>query len=170
MQKLLEDIKKAMEQQTLQIQYQQQEEMEKIVALEENEESETESEVESGGPKVEPVMEKSEPTTDPLDSDTDEPNESIDEKIPCDAEPIPSIETITEDSEEGHVVIIEPATESQPIEDLENQIQALKANDVDKSRRLPPPSIQDESPPFFLLPPRSMFPIKISNFHIAEFD
>ncbi|VFQ79290.1 unnamed protein product [Cuscuta campestris] len=78
----------------------------------------------------EPVLEKSEPTTDPLDSDTDESDESIDEKIPCDAEPIQSIETITEDSREGHVVIIEPATESQPIEDLESHILSARKGDL----------------------------------------
>ncbi|VFQ73713.1 unnamed protein product [Cuscuta campestris] len=180
MQKMLEDFKKAMEQQ---------EEMEEIVVLEEDEESETESETESNNVSIleypqtpsplyienkialaemiareEPVLEKSEPTTDPLDSDTDESDESIDEKIPCDAEPIPSIETITEDSGEGHVVIIEPATESQPIEDLESQILALKANDVDTPRRLPPPPIQDESPPFFLLPPSRRNESKILDF------
>ncbi|VFQ73266.1 unnamed protein product [Cuscuta campestris] len=232
MQKMLEDFKKAMEQQ---------EEMEEIVVLEEDEESETESETESiivsileypqtpsplyienkitlaemiargtvvmlpespksqivqevkptegpvseppspAAPKMleepvlltcvedtspeEPVLEKSEPTTDPLDSDTDESDESIDEKIPCDAEPIPSIETITEDSGEGHVVIIEPATESQPIEYLESHVLAInKANDVDKPRRLTPPPIQDESPPFFLLPPRRRSESKILDF------
>ncbi|VFQ80859.1 unnamed protein product [Cuscuta campestris] len=112
----------------------------------------------------EPVLEKSEPTTDPLDSDTDESDESIDEKIPCDAEPIPSIETITEDSGEGHVVIIEPATESQPIEDLESHVLAIKANDVDTPRRLPPPPIRDESPSFFLLPPRHRNESKILDF------
>ncbi|VFQ61536.1 unnamed protein product [Cuscuta campestris] len=101
----------------------------------------------------EPVLEKFEPTTDPLDSNTDEADESIDEKIPCDAELISSIETITEDSEEGHSVIIEPSTESQLIEDFEGHVLAIKANDVYKPRRLTPPPIQDESPPFFLLPP-----------------
>ncbi|VFQ96740.1 unnamed protein product [Cuscuta campestris] len=112
----------------------------------------------------EPVLEKSEPTTDPLDSDNDEFDESIDDKILCDAEPIPSIETITEHSRERHVVIIERATESQPIEDWESQILALKANDVDTPRRLPPPSIDDKSPPFFLLPPRRRNESKILDF------
>ncbi|VFQ85236.1 unnamed protein product [Cuscuta campestris] len=112
----------------------------------------------------EPVLEKSEPTTDPLDSNTDESDKTIDEKLPCDAEPIPSIETITEDSGEGHVVIIEPATESQPIEDLESHVLAIKANDVDTPRRLPPPPIRDESPSFFLLPPRYRNESKILDF------
>ncbi|VFQ73596.1 unnamed protein product [Cuscuta campestris] len=112
----------------------------------------------------EPVLEKSEPTTDPLDSDTDEFDKSIDEKLPCDAESIPSIETITEGSGEVHVVIIYQPTESQPIGDLESQIPALKANDVDTLRRLPPPPIQDESPPFFLLPPSHRNESKILDF------
>ncbi|VFQ90291.1 unnamed protein product [Cuscuta campestris] len=112
----------------------------------------------------EPVLEKSEPTTDPLDSDTDESDKSIDEKLPCDAESIPSIETITEGSGEVHAVIIYPPTESQPIGDLESQILALKANDVDTPRRLPPPPIQNESPPFFLLPPSRKNESKIMDF------
>ncbi|VFQ97262.1 unnamed protein product [Cuscuta campestris] len=263
MQKMLEDFKKAMEQQTLQIQ------MGKVVALEEDKESETKSETESNNVSIleypqtpsplyiekkitlaemiargtmmmlpespksqivqevkhtegpvsespspaalemleepvlltcvedtsleEPVLEKSKPTTNPLD--TDESEQSIDEELLCDVESIPSIEVLnaevsledsdeaffdslldgydhsylnesysqmswdellmsdTEDSGEGHAVIIEPSTKSQPIEDLENQILALKANDVDTPRRLPPPSIQDECP-FFLLPSR----------------
>ncbi|VFQ98734.1 unnamed protein product [Cuscuta campestris] len=231
MQKMLEDFNKAMEQQ---------EEMDEIVVLEEDEESETKSETESNNVSIleypqtpsplyienkitlaemiargtvvmlpespksqivqevkpteglvseppspaaletleepvlltcvkdtsleEPVLEKSEPTTDPLDSDTDESDESIDEKIPCDAEPIPSIETITEDSGERIVLIIEPPTESQPIGDLESHVLAIKANDVDKPRRLTPPPIQDESPPFFLLPPRCRNESKILDF------
>ncbi|VFQ84452.1 unnamed protein product [Cuscuta campestris] len=164
MQKMLEDFKKAMEQQTLQIQ------MEKVVALEEDEESETESETESNNVSIleypqtssphyienkitvaemsargtmemylespksqiiqevkhtegpiseppspaapetleepflltcvedtfpeEPVLEKSEPTTDPLDCDIDESHKSIDEELPCDAKSIPSIEVL----------------------------------------------------------------------------
>ncbi|VFQ70062.1 unnamed protein product [Cuscuta campestris] len=165
MQKMLEDFKKAMEQQ---------EEMEEIVVLEEDEESETESETESNNVLVpsplyienkitlaqmiargtvmmlpespksqivqevkhtegpvsespspaapetleepllltcvedtsleEPILEKSEPTTNPLD--TDESEQSIDEELPCDAESIPSIEVLNagvslEDSDEA---------------------------------------------------------------------
>ncbi|VFQ90242.1 unnamed protein product [Cuscuta campestris] len=152
----------------------------------------------------EPVLEKSEPTTNPLDADESE--QSIDEELPCDVESIPSIEVLnaevsledsdealfdslldgydhsypkesysqmswdellmsnTGDSGEGHAVIIEPSTESQPIGDLESQILALKANDVDTPRRLPPPSMQDESPPFFLLSPRRRSESKILDF------
>ncbi|VFQ67986.1 unnamed protein product [Cuscuta campestris] len=280
MQKMLEDFMKAMEQQTLQIQYQQQEKMEKVFALEEDKESETESETESNNvlileypqtssplyienkitlaaiiaqgtvvmllerPKSqivqevkhtegpvskspspatpetleelvlltcvedtsleEPILEKSEPTTNPFD--TNESEQSIDEELPCDAESIPFIEVLntevsledsdeaffdslfdgydhsypkesysqmswdellmsdTEDSGEGHVVIIEPSTESQPIKDLKNQILALKANDVDTPRRLPPPPVQGESPQFFLLPPSRRNESKILDF------
>ncbi|VFQ88803.1 unnamed protein product [Cuscuta campestris] len=161
MQKMLEDFKKAMEQQTLQTQ------MEKVVALEEDEESETKSETESNNVSIleypqtpplyienkitltemiargtvmmlpesprslivqevkptedpiskppspatpemleehvlltfvkdtsleEPVLEKSEPTTNPLD--TDEFEQSTDEELPCDAESITSIEVL----------------------------------------------------------------------------
>ncbi|VFQ82933.1 unnamed protein product, partial [Cuscuta campestris] len=268
---MLEDFKKAMEQQ---------EEMEEIFVLEEDEESETESEIESNNVSIleypqtpsplyienkitlaemiargtmvmlpesprslivqdvkptegpvseppspaapetleepvlltcvedtspeEPVLEKSKPTTNPLD--TDESEQPIDEELPCDAESIPSIGVLnievspedsdeaffdslldgynhsylkesysqissdellmsdTEDSREGDAVIIEPQIESLPIEDLESQILALKANDVDTPRRLPPPPIQDESPPFFLLPPSRKNESKILDF------
>ncbi|VFQ88785.1 unnamed protein product [Cuscuta campestris] len=154
----------------------------------------------------EPVLEKSEPTTDPLDSNTNESHKSIDEEVPCDAESIPSIEVLntelspedsdetffdslldgydhsypkesysqmssdellmsdTKESGEGDAVIIEPLTESQPIEDFEGHVLAIKANDVDKPRRLTPPPIQDESPPIFLLPPSCRNESKILDF------
>ncbi|VFQ90169.1 unnamed protein product [Cuscuta campestris] len=52
----------------------------------------------------EPVLEKSEPTTNPLDADESE--QSIDEELPCDVESIPSIEVFNaevslEDSDEA---------------------------------------------------------------------
>ncbi|VFQ96451.1 unnamed protein product, partial [Cuscuta campestris] len=61
----------------------------------------------------------------------------------------------TEDSSMGEsmVVIIKPQMDSQPIEDKEGINFAIKANDVDQPRRLPPPPTYLESPPFILLPP-----------------
>ncbi|VFQ91642.1 unnamed protein product, partial [Cuscuta campestris] len=60
-----------------------------------------------------------------------------------------------EDSSMGEsmVVIIEPQIDSQPVEDKEEFNLAMKANDVDQLRRLPPPPTYLESPPFILLPP-----------------
>ncbi|VFQ96633.1 unnamed protein product [Cuscuta campestris] len=43
--------------------------------------------------------------------------------------------------------------DSQPIEDKEEINFAIKANDVDLLRRLPPPPTYTESPPYTLLPP-----------------
>ncbi|VFQ80757.1 unnamed protein product, partial [Cuscuta campestris] len=61
----------------------------------------------------------------------------------------------TEDSSMGEsmVVIIKPQMDSQPTEDKEEINFAIKANDVDQLRRLPPPPTYLESPPFILLPP-----------------
>ncbi|VFQ90420.1 unnamed protein product [Cuscuta campestris] len=53
----------------------------------------------------------------------------------------------------GTVIIIEPQMDGQPIEGKEEINIAMKANDVDQLRRLPPPPIYLESPPFILLPP-----------------
>ncbi|VFQ71672.1 unnamed protein product [Cuscuta campestris] len=60
-----------------------------------------------------------------------------------------------EDSSMGEsmVVIIKPQMDGQPIEDKEEIILAMKANDVDLLRRLPPPPINTESPPYILFPP-----------------
>ncbi|VFQ79284.1 unnamed protein product [Cuscuta campestris] len=51
------------------------------------------------------------------------------------------------------VVIVKPQLDGQPIEDKEEINLAMKANDVDQLRRLPPPPTYQESPPFILLPP-----------------
>ncbi|VFQ90474.1 unnamed protein product [Cuscuta campestris] len=61
----------------------------------------------------------------------------------------------TEDSSigEGTVIIIKPQTDSQPVEDKEEINFAIKANNEDQLRRLPPPPTYLESPPFILLPP-----------------
>ncbi|VFQ96799.1 unnamed protein product [Cuscuta campestris] len=61
----------------------------------------------------------------------------------------------TEDSSMGEsmVVIIKPQMDSQPIEDKEEINFAIKANDVDLLRSLPPPPTHTKSPPYFLLPP-----------------
>ncbi|VFQ80256.1 unnamed protein product [Cuscuta campestris] len=61
----------------------------------------------------------------------------------------------TEDSSMGEsmVVIIKPQMDSQPIEDKEEINLAIKANDVDRLRRLPPPPINTKSPSYILLPP-----------------
>ncbi|VFQ89741.1 unnamed protein product [Cuscuta campestris] len=61
----------------------------------------------------------------------------------------------TEDSSMGEsiVVIIKPQMDGQPVEDKEKINLAMKANDVDQLRRLPPPPTYLESPPFILLPP-----------------
>ncbi|VFQ86053.1 unnamed protein product [Cuscuta campestris] len=61
----------------------------------------------------------------------------------------------TEDSSlgEGTIIIIKPQMDGQPIEDKEEINIAMKANDVDQLRRLPPPPIYTKSPPFILLPP-----------------
>ncbi|VFQ92362.1 unnamed protein product [Cuscuta campestris] len=63
----------------------------------------------------------------------------------------------TKDSSMGEsmVVIIKPQMDSQPIEDKEGINFAIKANDVDQPRRLPPPPTYTKSPPFILLPPNS---------------
>ncbi|VFQ99352.1 unnamed protein product [Cuscuta campestris] len=55
----------------------------------------------------------------------------------------------TEDSSMGEstVVIIKPQLDSLPIEDKEEINLAIKANDVDHLRRLPPPPINTKSPP-----------------------
>ncbi|VFQ93675.1 unnamed protein product [Cuscuta campestris] len=204
MQKMLEDFKKAMEQQ---------EELEEIVVLEEDEESETESEIESNNvsileyqptssplyienkitlaemiargtvvmlpesPKSQ-IVQKVKPTEGPV-SEPPSPvaPETLEESVllTCveDTSPekpvLEKFEPTTnpfdcEDSREGHVVIIEPATESQPIEYLESHVLAIKANDVDTPRTLSPPPIQDEYPPFFLLPPRHRNESKILDF------
>ncbi|VFQ91218.1 unnamed protein product [Cuscuta campestris] len=54
---------------------------------------------------------------------------------------------------ESTVIIIKPQMDCQPIEDKEEINLALKANDVDQLRRLPPPPTYLESPPYILLPP-----------------
>ncbi|VFQ97197.1 unnamed protein product [Cuscuta campestris] len=54
---------------------------------------------------------------------------------------------------EGTIIIIKPQKDSQPIEDKEEFNIAIRANDVDQLRRLPPPPIYLESPPYILLPP-----------------
>ncbi|VFQ93305.1 unnamed protein product [Cuscuta campestris] len=61
----------------------------------------------------------------------------------------------TEDSSMGEstVVIIKPQMDGQPVEDKEKINLAMKVNDVDLLRRLPPPPTYLESPPFILLPP-----------------
>ncbi|VFQ96810.1 unnamed protein product [Cuscuta campestris] len=61
----------------------------------------------------------------------------------------------TEDSSmgEGTIIIIKPQTDSQPVEDNEEINLAMKANDVDQLRRLPPPPTYTKSPPYILLPP-----------------
>ncbi|VFQ85218.1 unnamed protein product, partial [Cuscuta campestris] len=60
-----------------------------------------------------------------------------------------------EDSSLGEdtIIIIKPQMDSQPIEDKEENNFAIKANDVDLLRRLPPPPTYTESPPYTLLPP-----------------
>ncbi|VFQ98389.1 unnamed protein product [Cuscuta campestris] len=204
MQKMLEDFKKAMEQQ---------EEMEEIVVLEEDEESETESETESNNVSIleypqtpSPLYIKNKITlaemiargtvvmlpespksqivrevkpTEGFVSETPSPvaPETLEEPVllTCveDTSPeepvLEKLEPITnpfdhEDSGERIALIIEPPTESQPIGDLESHVLAIKANDVDKPRRLTPPPIQNESPPFFLLPPRCRNESKILDF------
>ncbi|VFQ94724.1 unnamed protein product [Cuscuta campestris] len=61
----------------------------------------------------------------------------------------------TENSSMGEstVVIIKPQMDGQPVEDKEKINLAMKANDVDQLRRLPPPPTYLKSPPFILLPP-----------------
>ncbi|VFQ98500.1 unnamed protein product [Cuscuta campestris] len=61
----------------------------------------------------------------------------------------------TEDSSMGEstVVIIKPQMDGQPVEDKEEINLAMKANDVDQLRRLPPPPTYTKSPPYILLPP-----------------
>ncbi|VFQ89698.1 unnamed protein product [Cuscuta campestris] len=61
----------------------------------------------------------------------------------------------TEDSSlgEGTIIIIQPQTDSQPIEDKEEISLAMKANDVDQLKRPPPPPTYTKSPPYILLPP-----------------
>ncbi|VFQ90319.1 unnamed protein product [Cuscuta campestris] len=61
----------------------------------------------------------------------------------------------TEDASMGEsmIIIIKPQMDSLPIEDKEDINLAMKANDVDQLRRLPPPPTYLESPPFILLPP-----------------
>ncbi|VFQ94999.1 unnamed protein product [Cuscuta campestris] len=61
----------------------------------------------------------------------------------------------TEDSSMGGstVIIIKPQMDGQPVEDKKKINLAMKANDVDPLRRLPPPPTYLESPPFILLPP-----------------
>ncbi|VFQ86425.1 unnamed protein product [Cuscuta campestris] len=61
----------------------------------------------------------------------------------------------TEDSSMGEstVVIIKPQMDGQPVEDKKKINLAMKANDVDQLRRLPPPPTYLESPLFILLPP-----------------
>ncbi|VFQ77761.1 unnamed protein product [Cuscuta campestris] len=61
----------------------------------------------------------------------------------------------TEDSSvrESMVVIIKPQMDSQPITDKEKIDFAIKANDVDLLRRLPPPPTYTKSPLYILLPP-----------------
>ncbi|VFQ96716.1 unnamed protein product [Cuscuta campestris] len=61
----------------------------------------------------------------------------------------------TENSSMGEstVVIIKPQMDGQPVEDKEKINLAVKANDVDQLRRLPPPPTYLEYPPFILLPP-----------------
>ncbi|VFQ95154.1 unnamed protein product [Cuscuta campestris] len=61
----------------------------------------------------------------------------------------------TEDASmgEGTIIIIKPQMDSQPIEDKEEINFAIKANDVDLLRRLPPPPTYTKSPPYILLPP-----------------
>ncbi|VFQ60994.1 unnamed protein product [Cuscuta campestris] len=49
--------------------------------------------VEDTSPK-EPILEKAKPTTNPTDFDTTHPEKSIDKKLPCDVESIPSVETL----------------------------------------------------------------------------
>ncbi|VFQ96807.1 unnamed protein product [Cuscuta campestris] len=65
----------------------------------------------------------------------------------------------TEDSSMGEsmVVIIKPQMDSQPIEDKEEINFAIKANDVDQLRRLPPPTSYLESPPFILFRPPTQY-------------
>ncbi|VFQ89809.1 unnamed protein product [Cuscuta campestris] len=65
------------------------------------------------------------------------------------------LESDDEDSSlgEGTIIIIKPQMDSQPIEDKEEINLAMKANDVEQLRRLPPPPTYLESPPFILLPP-----------------
>ncbi|VFQ93033.1 unnamed protein product [Cuscuta campestris] len=204
MKKMLEEFKKAMEQQ---------EEMEEIVALEEDEEFETEFETESNNVSILEYQQTSSPLyitnkitlaemiargtvvmlpESPKSQIVQEvkPNEGPVSESPSPAAPetleelvlltcvedtspeepvLEKLEPITnpfdhEDLGERIVVIIYPPTESQPIGDLESQILALKANDVDTLRRLPPPPIQDESPPFFQLPPRCRNESKILDF------
>ncbi|VFQ90312.1 unnamed protein product [Cuscuta campestris] len=60
----------------------------------------------------------------------------------------------TEDSSAGKsmVVIIKPQMDSQPIEDKEGINFAIKANDMDQLRRLPPPPTYTKFPPYILLP------------------
>ncbi|VFQ89807.1 unnamed protein product [Cuscuta campestris] len=61
----------------------------------------------------------------------------------------------TEDSSVGEriVVIIKPQMDSQPVEDKEEINLAMKANDVDQLRRLPPPPTYTKSSPYILFPP-----------------
>ncbi|VFQ94725.1 unnamed protein product [Cuscuta campestris] len=54
---------------------------------------------------------------------------------------------------EGTIIIIKPQMDSQSIEDKEEINFAIKANDVDQLRRLPPPPTYTKSPPYILLPP-----------------
>ncbi|VFQ88371.1 unnamed protein product [Cuscuta campestris] len=61
----------------------------------------------------------------------------------------------TEDASMGEsmIIIIQPQMDSQPIETKEEVSLAIKARDVDRLRRLPPPPTYTKSPPYILLPP-----------------
>ncbi|VFQ96634.1 unnamed protein product [Cuscuta campestris] len=95
-------------------------------------------------PPEESVLEEIEPITCPQDTNVQE-SKSWDELLMSD----------TEDSSmgEGTVIIIKPQTDSQLVEDNEEINLAMKANDVDQLRRLPPPPTYTKSPPYILLPP-----------------
>ncbi|VFQ90486.1 unnamed protein product [Cuscuta campestris] len=54
---------------------------------------------------------------------------------------------------EGTIIIIKPQMDSQPIEDKGEINLAMKANDVDLLRRLPPQPTYTKSPPYIMLPP-----------------